>query len=857
MDTSMLYRVVMRWSYQETWKKLLAISKYNEQESFAVVFQPIFFESSPLPVLENPPLQDPTSLALFLWNSMMKSTEEKDEPFDAEEMRPIKCPTRKEPYLFTYRNSNYLPSPRKRLKTPELKEGAEVRCLNKSPSDSIPTSVHRLKPADIKVIGALGDSITTGNGAGSNPKDMLDVLTQYRGLSWSAGGDENISTVTTLPNILREFNPALKGFSLGKGKENSTGAHFNQAVAGAKAEDLPAQARRLVDLMKNDTDINFQEDWKIITLFIGGNDLCVFCNNSDRYSPQNFSRNIGNALDILHAEVPRAFVNLVVILEIIGLRELYQTISKCPKLIISMLCPCVMKTNINSQELTTLIDVNRKYQEESHLLVESGRYDTRDDFTVVVQPFLENVAMPKTTAGSPDTSFFAPDCFHFSAKAHARAARGLWNNMLEPINQKTSWQEFEIKVNLTCPDQAWPFLSTYKNLRSHGTLVPCMDRAPSPSPPTSVNALRPADIKVVAALGDSLTAGTGIATKPGEPFNATKQYRGLSFSSGGDDSLKNVTTLPNILREFNPSLTGYAVGTGDANETNAFLNQAVPGAKTRDLVDQAHALVQRMKADTRVDFQRHWKVITVLIGSADLCDYCTDSKTYSAANFTAHLRKALDVLHREVPRALVNLVDFMSPSVIRQVFLKNQDKCPVQQARLLCNCVLDQKGKSEQLDIITQVYQDRMRQLVDSGRYDTRGDFAVVLQPFFQNVRVPSLQDGRPDTSFFAPDCIHPNQKFHSQLSRALWANMLQPLGMKSNTLKLAAVIPVSCPTKMYPYFFVERNIQEPPDYPKKPSNRVTRANPSEVLKWVLPVVVGLSLLIVVSVIIVWKFFRG
>lgn len=38
-------------------------------------------------------------------------------------------------------------------------------------------------------------------------------------------------------------------------------------------------------------------------------------------------------------------------------------------------------------------------------------------------------------------------------------------------------------------------------------------------------------------------------------------------------------SLPDILRKFNGNLTGYAVGTGDANETNAFLNQAVPGAK--------------------------------------------------------------------------------------------------------------------------------------------------------------------------------------------------------------------------------------------------------------------------------------
>lgn len=36
-------------------------------------------------------------------------------------------------------------------------------------------------------------------------------------------------------------------------------------------------------------------------------------------------------------------------------------------------------------------------QEKTHQLIESGRYDTREDFTVVVQPFFENVDMPKTS----------------------------------------------------------------------------------------------------------------------------------------------------------------------------------------------------------------------------------------------------------------------------------------------------------------------------------------------------------------------------------------------------------------------------------------------------------------------------
>jgi hypothetical protein len=41
-------------------------------------------------------------------------------------------------------------------------------------NNSIPTSVHALRPSDIKCIGAMGDSFTTGLGArGTTPIDLL------------------------------------------------------------------------------------------------------------------------------------------------------------------------------------------------------------------------------------------------------------------------------------------------------------------------------------------------------------------------------------------------------------------------------------------------------------------------------------------------------------------------------------------------------------------------------------------------------------------------------------------------------------------------------------------------------------
>uniref|UniRef100_A0ABM5FPN6 Phospholipase B1, membrane-associated n=1 Tax=Pogona vitticeps TaxID=103695 RepID=A0ABM5FPN6_9SAUR len=752
---------------------------------------------------------------------MLKPIEQK-EPYHFTDVPEAWCPTQESPYFFTYRNSNYSSVPvesQMEAVSQERSYGTSIPCSNRLPSDAVPTSVHNLRPADIKVIVALGDSLTAGNGAGSSRYNVLDVLTQYRGLSWSIGGNEDIRTVTTLANILREFNPSVVGFSTGKGSQSTANAYLNQAVAGARSEDLSSQATRLIELMKSDPNINFQEDWKLVTLFIGGNDLCDHCKDPVRYSPGNFTRNIQSALDILHNEVPRAFVNLVTILHIVTLRKLYQEKRVyCPRLIMRSLCTCVLNPDDDSAEIELLESFNRRYQEETHRLIQSGRYNTREDFTVVVQPFLEEAQMPMTSQGLPDSSYFAADCFHFHQKTHTLAALGLWNNMLEPIGQKTKLQKLENTITLNCPTEDQPYLMTHRNSNYtyanvitsvYGSQLLCEDRIPSVNYPASVHALKPADVQVIAALGDSLTAGNGIGSKPSDMLDMNTEYRGLAWSIGGDASLKTVTTLPNILREFSANLIGYSTGTGGVNETNAFLNQAVPGAKAEDLPDQVRRLVKSMKNDLRIKFETDWKIITIYIGVHDLCNYCKDINHYSAVNFSNYVQEALDLLHAEVPKALINLVDIMDLLPLRQLFLDSRLSCPTHLAEGLCSCILSIQEGSSQLVVMEKAikaYQSTLQKLVENGQYDTREDFTVVLQPFLRTITLPLLQDGYPDFTFFAPDCFHLSQKSHSQLSRALWNNMLQPLGKKALSFSFADNITLICPTLHQPFLGTYKN---------------------------------------------------
>ncbi|GFO37830.1 phospholipase b1, membrane-associated [Plakobranchus ocellatus] len=71
-------------------------------------------------------------------------------------------------------------------------------------------------------------------------------------------------------------------------------------------------------------------------------------------------------------------------------------------------------------------------------LISSGRYDTRNDFTVVLQPFFKHTEPPvlPDDPSKVDMSFFSADCFHFNGKGQGAAALSLWNNMCEAVGEK-------------------------------------------------------------------------------------------------------------------------------------------------------------------------------------------------------------------------------------------------------------------------------------------------------------------------------------------------------------------------------------------------------------------------------------
>lgn len=336
--------------------------------------------------------------------------------------------------------------------------GAQFECETDIFPDETPTSVHKLTPKDINLVAALGDSITAG--VGIQALTPVGLLRENRERSWSIGGHKTLESVLTIPNILKKYNPSVKGFATHStfaiGKETNA---YDLAISGAKAIDIPSQAENLVRKLKADKHVDFENDWKLVTLFIGGNDLCQICKrNNEMRSPENYIAKIREGLDILHRELPRTFVNLVGILNIEDIKYMNKGLA-CP-LLHEAMCKCAA---FPSKKYSTevLIEYTKNYQKLTSELVSSGRYDTRDDFTVVHQPFFRDFEAPKKSNGEVDLSYFAPDCFHFSAKAHNLGARGLWNNMLQKVGMKDTTLELDEK--LICPTKEHPYFYTNKN----------------------------------------------------------------------------------------------------------------------------------------------------------------------------------------------------------------------------------------------------------------------------------------------------------------------------------------------------------------------------------------------------------
>ncbi|XP_042359848.1 phospholipase B1, membrane-associated-like [Plectropomus leopardus] len=262
-------------------------------------------------------------------------------------------------------------------------------------------------------------------------------------------------------DIIKLFNPKLLGAAPGK-TVHGMQAHisetgFNLAVTGHNTFNLPGQTRHLIDTLRGYEGLNFEEDWKLLTILMGMNDICDYCKDKALFSVDNFIHYITVSLEMLMNEVPRMIVNVVQILPMHTLREVQKPTPGC--LLQRSFCSCLIEPEARSPELQELVEVNREFQKRLESLLFSDRF-FRDDFAVVLQPFLQHADPPRLPNGKIDMTFFTHDCFHFTIKGHEELAKGLWNNMFQPEGGKMIVSSFSDPISLICPPMEHPYIFT-------------------------------------------------------------------------------------------------------------------------------------------------------------------------------------------------------------------------------------------------------------------------------------------------------------------------------------------------------------------------------------------------------------
>ncbi|XP_040169796.1 phospholipase B1, membrane-associated-like [Anopheles arabiensis] len=329
-------------------------------------------------------------------------------------------------------------------------------------SAKVPTSVHKLRPGDINVIAAMGDSLTAATGAAAS--GFIDLYQENRGLAWSIGGQWNWRNVTTLPNILKVFNPKLVGYSLGDAYPFHRDSQFNMAEIGAVSYDIPYMARAMVQRIRRDPRVDWKRDWKLVTIAIGGNDICSFVCTM-RYPeqlPAKHRLRLQRTLRYLRDSMPRTFVNLVSVPSVAKVVMLQRKPFACESLHHGE-CSCWIGKLYNQSEASRdrWARIQDEYIRVEKEVAESREFRGLDEFAVVYQPWSLNVTM-KMNGKDIDYSLLSYDCFHMSQKGNAFAGTALWNNMLEPVGKKTpNWRP--LLKNFKCPTKESPYLITYDN----------------------------------------------------------------------------------------------------------------------------------------------------------------------------------------------------------------------------------------------------------------------------------------------------------------------------------------------------------------------------------------------------------
>ena len=235
----------------------------------------------------------------------------------------------------------------------------------------------------------------------------------------------------------------LKFFLISIRPHNPPIDKLNAAQSRGKVEDLSQQVDYLVTQGRKEEGIDFDKDWKILNILIGGNNL-FDCHLPESH-PDVFEKRMNETLSKIYEKIPRVFVNLFNIFED-GLMDTWNNgkdVTYCSRFwkVISFAIPCMVKSDELRQKM---VQYSKEYNVRmSNLAKWWNNKREKKDFFIAVQPVLQHTRLPDLSYSSKF------DCFHPSLKSNAELSITIWNSLQLPWDKKprSSMKEF------LCPNE--------------------------------------------------------------------------------------------------------------------------------------------------------------------------------------------------------------------------------------------------------------------------------------------------------------------------------------------------------------------------------------------------------------------
>ncbi|CAE7217895.1 unnamed protein product [Rhizoctonia solani] len=331
-------------------------------------------------------------------------------------------------------------------------------------------------------------------------------------------------------------------------------------------------------------------------------------------------------------------------------------------------------------------------------------------------------------------------------------------------------------------------------LATAGSYVTDLSMCPSlkarESPPDSVHDLRPDDFSVAMAIGDSFTAAAfAKGINPGNKDLNWVEWRGVSYAGGGDPG---AITMPNLLKHYNSTLVGGAVGYNPRtevcfgagcpvgpvgwNKTVDVLNAAQTGAYASNLLHEAQDyLAPQVKAMGIAEGR--FKFLSFQVGANDVCSLCAAVDAPmgpgTKSDFETNIRATLEHVRQNIPNTLVNLFgSWQLTDIYSLVSSSGQTYCKqsmpfVERVAVGCPCLTGQGEVGEftrgQMDRLVQQYNTVLQNIAADYKTKNYKDFAVIWQP-------PNLPfKDYPIQALSNVDCVHMSTIMNERIAAGLW----------------------------------------------------------------------------------------